>query len=66
MKYLYSGCSWPLATCLLAVGLLGAGYIIIGYHRKEMGRALAVPTNEAELPYEAYAEFYPSTMYRTH
>ena len=32
-----------------------------------MGRALAVPTNEeAELPYEAYTELYPSTMYRTH
>ena len=57
---------WPLTTCLLAVGLLGAGYIIIGYRRHEMGRALAVPTNEAELPYEAYTELYPSTMYRTH
>jgi hypothetical protein len=58
---------WPLTTCLLAVGLLGTGYIIIGYRRREMGRALAVPTNEeAELPYEAYTELYPSTMYRTH
>lgn len=57
---------WPLTTCLLAVGLLGTGYIIIGYRRQEMGRALAVPTNEAELPYEAYTELYPSTMYRTH